>query len=78
MDSTLGPLYIVAGNKKEYDDFVIRKRMLGFFYDFRYVSSVDSIRGLSIIRGFYVGRYQEREDWPEIELAIKIIKSRGG
>ena len=78
MDSTLGPLYIVAGNKQEYDDFVIHKRMAGFFYDFRYVSSVDVLRGLSIIRGFYIGSYEEREDWPEIAVAIQTIKAKGG
>jgi hypothetical protein len=78
VDSTLGPLYIVAGNRQEFDDFVIRKRMMGHSYDFRYVWSREVIVGLSIIRGFYVGSYKEREDWPEIELAIRIIKSRGG
>jgi len=78
VDNTLGPLYIVAGNRTEYDDFVIRKRLMGFFYDFRYVYSPDVLRGLERIRGFYIGSYQERNDWPEIDTVIKIIKARGG
>ena len=76
--SKLGPLYVVAGNQDEYDDFVIRKRMRGHDYDFRYVVSADVLRGLDAIRGFYVGSYQERNDWSEIDSIIKMIKARGG
>jgi hypothetical protein len=76
--SKLGPLFIVAGNQDEYDDFVIRKRMKGCNYDFRYVYGPDALRGLNTIRGFYVGSYRERPDWSEIDTVIKVIKSRGG
>ena len=76
--SKLGPLFIVAGNQDEYDDFVIRKRMRGCDYDFRYVYGPDALRGLRTIRGFYIGSYQERNDWPEIDTVIKMIKARGG
>lgn len=76
--SKLGPLFIVAGNQDEYDDFVIRKRMKGCDYDFRYVYGPDALRGLNTIRGFYIGSYQERNDWPEIDIVIKTIKARGG
>lgn len=74
----IDPLFIVAGNKQEFDDFVIRKRMMGHNYDFRFVYSPDVLRGLSTIRGFYIGSYQERPDWSEIDTVIKVIKSRGG
>ena len=74
----MDPLFIVAGNRQEFDDFVIRKRMMGHNYDFKYVYNVDTIRGLSTIRGFYVGSYQERNDWPEIDIVIKTIKACGG
>jgi len=73
----LGPLYVVAGNQDEYDDFVIRKRIKGIGYDFRYVISADVLRDLNYIRGFYVGSYQERNDWPEIDTVIKMIKAKG-
>jgi hypothetical protein len=72
------PLFIIAGNREEFDNYVIRKRMMGHNCDFRYVYGVDMLRGLQRIRGFYVGSYQERNDWPEIDFVIKTIKARGG
>jgi hypothetical protein len=69
-------LFVVAGNYQEFQDFVIRKRMKGFSYDFVYVSDRNMIRGLSTIRGFYIGTYRERTDWPEIRDAIAIIKAK--
>ena len=72
------PLFIIAGNREEFDNYVIRKRMMGHNYDFRYVYDADMLRGLQRIRGFYVGSYQERIDWPEIDIVIKTIKASGG
>jgi hypothetical protein len=69
-------LFVVAGNYQEFQDFVIRKRMKGFSYDFVYVSDRDMIRGLDAIRGFYIGTYRQREDWSEIRDAIAIIKAK--
>ena len=77
-DTANDPLWIIAGTAHEFEDFVIRKRMMGLFFDYRYVRDADSIRGLERIRGFYIGTYEEREDWPQIELAIQTIKSKGG
>jgi hypothetical protein len=74
----MDPLFIVAGNREEFDDYVIRKRMMGHDYDFRFVYSPDVLRGLNTIRGFYFGSYRERPDWSEIDTVIKVIKSRGG
>ena len=72
------PFYIVAGTRKEFEDFVIRKNMMGLYYNWKYVWNADMLRGLSRIRGFYVGTYEEREDWPQIQVAIQTIKSTGG
>ena len=72
------PFYIVAGTRKEFEDFVIRKNMMGLYYNWKYVWNADMLRGLNKIRGFYVGTYEEREDWPQIEVAIQTIKARGG
>jgi hypothetical protein len=74
----IDPLFIIAGNREEFDNYVIRKRMMGHNYDFRYVYDADMLRGLQRIRGFYVGSYQERIDWPEIDIVIKTIKASGG
>lgn len=72
----LEPFYVVAGNKNQFDDFVIRKRIRGFDYDFRYVVSADMLRGLAKIRGFYIGDYESHPDWENIKLMIQIIKCR--
>lgn len=70
------PFYIVAGNRDQFDNFVIRKRILGFNYDFRYVWNADVLRGLSKIRGFYVGDYENHPEWPNIKQMIQIIKCK--
>jgi hypothetical protein len=66
--------FVVAGNYQEFQDFVIRKRTKGFTYDFVYVSNAEMLRGMTTIRGFYIGTYREREDWPIIRDLIAIIK----
>jgi hypothetical protein len=69
-------LFVVAGNYQEFQDFVIRKRMKGFTYDFVYVSSAEMLKGMTTIRGFYIGTYRERPDWSEIRDFIAIIKAK--
>jgi hypothetical protein len=70
------PIHIVAGNFQEFQDFVIKKRQMGFQFEYKYVSDVDSIRGLDRIRGLYIGTYKERADLPELKEFIHIIKSQ--
>ena len=77
-DTIVDPLWIVAGTAKEFEDFVIRKRTMGLHYDYRYVAGPDVLRGLSRIRGFYIGTYKDRLDWKYIEEMIQIIKAKGG
>jgi hypothetical protein len=69
-------LFVVAGNYEEFQDFVIKKRMKGFTYDFVYIANADELRGMSTIRGFYIGTYRDRSDWSEIRDAIAIIKAK--
>ena len=66
----------VAGNFDEFQDFVIKKRQMGFHFEYRYVSNVASIRGLDRIRGLYIGTYKERPDLPELKEFIHIIKTK--
>ena len=70
------PIYIVAGNFQEFQNFVIKKRQMGIHFEYKYVNSVDSIRGLDRIRGLYIGTYKERPDLPELKEFIHIIKSQ--
>ena len=67
-------LFVIAGNYEEFQDFVIKKRMKGFSYDFVYIANADELRGMSTIRGFYIGTYRQREDWVQIRDAIAMIK----
>lgn len=78
--------YVVAGN---YDEFLFNvKNKLQRLYaegdtrftmsDFVYVSSVDKLRGLSTIKGYYYGSYMKRPDIAEIQNMIQIIKTRFG
>lgn len=69
-------LFVVAGNYQEFEDFVIKKRMKGFSYDFVYIANANELRGMTTIRGFYIGTYRDRSDWPEIRDAIAIIKAK--
>jgi hypothetical protein len=67
-------IYIVAGNYKEYTDYVCRNRDKDERYT--YVHDVDYIRGLNEIKGFYIGTYYSRPDINLIKQYISIIKSR--
>lgn len=78
--------YVVAGN---YDEFLFNvKNKLQRLYaegdttltmsDFVYVSSVDKLRGLNTIKGYYYGSYMKRQDIAEIQNMIQIIKTRFG
>jgi len=70
------PYYVIAGNFQEFQDFVIRKRVQGLFFDYRHVGHPDQLRGLTEIRGCYTGTYQDRKDLQKIQEMIAIIKSR--
>ena len=66
--------YVVAGNYGEYKAYIKHKPRIEFYY--RYVDSIDILRGLSDIDGFYYGTYESRHDINEIRAAIAIIKAR--
>ncbi len=78
-------VYIVAGNFKEYTEYVDRKHYewlkpdsntLVSPYFYINVSNVDKLRGLNKIQGFFIGSYEQRADIDEIKMAIKIIKGK--
>lgn len=61
--------YIVAGNHKEYLDFLCTQ---GGRASFKYVYNAESIRGLNDVHGFFIGTHLQRPDINEIKLMIKI------
>lgn len=66
--------YIVAGNYNEYQAYVKRKPRIEYYY--KYVSGVDTLRGLSEVNGAYIGTYYQRPDIEDIKDAIAVIKTK--
>ena len=78
-------VYIVAGNFKEYTDYVnskdrewregiVNNAIPPYFYI--NVSHVDKLMGLNRIQGFFIGSYEQRDDIDLIRRTIKSIKGR--
>lgn len=72
--------WIVAGSRAEFDEYVKKKKQMAgilreeLMVEYRYVSGVDSIRGCTITKGFYIGSYKQRPDIQAITDQIKIAK----
>ena len=64
--------YVVAGTYDEYRSHLKKNNYNP--KDYRYVSSVLALHGLTDIQGFYIGRYAERVDIQEIREKINNIK----
>lgn len=56
--------YVIAGNKKEYDDF-IRKYELNI-NEHKYVYDAITVRGTSNPQGYFVGSWRDRDDISDI------------
>lgn len=75
------PTYIVAGTYDEFRTYVQEKyeywtKQAMLMPDYKYVAGVDGLRGLSNIKGFYIGTYNQRKDIDEIRQQILIIKGK--
>lgn len=76
--------HVIAGNVFEFDRFIKKKSAEMWnegntsvsLSDFVYVSSVETLKGLSEIQGFYVGTWKNRSDVMEIQLQVHIIKEK--
>ena len=70
-------VYILAGNRKEFNKFVSDRRMIDIWYvNYIYIESAITLRGVDNITGYYVGSYKERPDYEEIRLEINLRKMR--
>ena len=68
-------IWIVAGNRAEFHSYVRRKMPLGHNpNNYKFVYSVDQLRGLNSIKGFYIGNYKSRKDINIIQAIINVIK----
>ncbi len=75
-------LFIVAGNKREYDFFIRRKAdelaKTGYpisLSHFVYVSSPDTLLGRRDIHGWFYGSYRQRADIKDIVMRIRIANN---
>ena len=80
-------IWIVAGNRAEFDAYVSRKinqkiQLLSpeqlrspILDEYKFVYSTKQFLGLADIKGFYIGSYKSRPDIDEIILAIQMRKS---
>jgi hypothetical protein len=75
-------LFIVAGNKREYDFFIRKKAdelaKTGYpisLSHFVYVSSYQTLRGHKDVHGWFYGSYRQRADLGEIVMQIRITNN---
>ena len=72
--------YVIAGNMDEFRRFVNRKKAeyvntMAISPIYIYVHSVDTLRGLCEVHGWYTGTYEQRSDIEEIKTMIRVINS---
>jgi hypothetical protein len=64
--------YIIAGNYAQYRAWLFQK---GYSpSEYVYVSTTDTLRGVSNPHGFFVGTYEDRPDINGIKLQIKLAQ----
>jgi hypothetical protein len=62
--------YIVAGNRMQYDMFVGRLPITDDPKNYQYVSTPDSVRGISNPHGLFIGTWKLRKDIAQIVLNL--------
>ena len=71
------PIYIVAGNHEEFENYVIKKhRQMIYKQNYIYVKNRYDLMGLDDIKGYYIGTAFQREDINQIKQAIAYVKER--
>lgn len=69
-------VYVVAGNHTEMESYRRKKIEQGSTDDYYYVHSPESLRGLSTIKGVFIGTWAKRNDIHLIKAEINHIKAR--
>lgn len=69
-------IFVVAGNISEFNNYKNKKISEGSKNHYYYVSSPENLRGLSEIKGVYIGTWTTRSDIREIEEQINVIKQK--
>lgn len=69
-------VFVVAGNVTQFNHYLSKKRLEGSSKQYYYVHSPESLRGLSTIKGVFIGTWAKRLDIAEIREQITIIKTK--
>ena len=71
------PIYIVAGNHEEFENYVLKKnRQMVNKQNYVYVKNRYDLMGLTEIKGYYIGTAFKRADINQIKQAIDYVKER--
>ena len=71
------PIYIVAGNHEEFENYVLKKhRQMAYKQNYIYVKNRYYLMGLSDVKGYYIGTAFQRKDITQIREAIAYVKER--
>jgi hypothetical protein len=71
------PIYIVAGNHEEFENYVLKKhRQMVYKQNYIYVKNRYDLMGLTEIKGYYIGTAFQRKDINQIAQAIAYVKER--
>jgi hypothetical protein len=62
---------ILAGNKKQFDDFIRQKPIIEDNCEYIYISSPDNARGIRFFDYKVIGTFWDRDDAGKLEEAIK-------
>ena len=71
-------IYIVAGNRKEFENYANDKLrdQANKYKEYRYINNRYDLMGLNDIKGYYIGTALQREDIVQIKQAIAYVKER--
>jgi hypothetical protein len=71
-------IYIVAGNRKEFENYANDKLKdeANKYKEYRYINNRYDLMGLDNIKGYYIGTAFQREDINQIKQAIAYVKER--
>lgn len=64
-------MFIISGNSQEYLNYL--RNDMNLAYEYKYVASIDSIRGHRNITGKFIGTWYEREDIFQIIQMLAVV-----
>lgn len=66
--------FVIAGNYKEYENYILSKKLNKWFY--RYVYDKIVLFGRDYATVILIGTYQWRDDWSKLNEILKLNESK--